>query len=633
MRVEGSDIVVRDGNAPVLASGSCVQQAKNVAACPASSVSQVSIDAGDRRDYVDLKLAGTPVSVDSGSGDDSVMALASTSLQVDCGAGDDFAVFDDPIGSTSCETADVMTTTLGSAPSEYSTDPTPEFTFSATNAQATFECSNVAHGGADDWQECLSPLELPALADGHYTFKVRAVSPDEWSELTPASVSYWVDTQAPTVTITSPSTSTTNAPTVPLTFSATDQLGHSEECSLDGGAYVACPATLGPLTPGDHVLNLRSTDLAGNAATYSHPFTVQPPDTAGPTLNISAPVGLVAGNSPAIAFTATDASGVQSTTCSVDSGTAYACSSGEVLSALSEGPHSLTVTAKDTYDNTTVETSNFIIDYTAANVTITSPQGTIATTNPTVVFTATDANGVTHTSCVLDTGAQFSPCSSGQSLGTLTIGDHWVIVGAVDGAGNTSSRVANFTVVSPSLSAGSASSISSPVNLTSLGTLDWAHWGRTSATTFDRRNGTQQISNYTRINGGSTTRATGLPTYTWSNGTPQASASTSTGVYAGGATNRGFRVTAAASNTQVRQITLYLGVLSTTGKLTASLSDGSAATITNTSISTSSVFTPLHRKITISYRSSSPTATLTLDWVQNTSSGLGRVYLHGATLN
>lgn len=639
VRAEGSNIVVRDGNAPVLASGSCVQQEKNVAACPSEDVSQVSVATGDKRDYIDLRLAGVPVTLDAGSGDDFVMAIGATSLQIDCGSGADKTVLDDPDTSTSCETADIMTTSIGSAPSQYSTDATPDFTFSATNAQATFECSNAAYDGQETWEECTSPLQLPALADGHYTFKVRALTPsgsnvpNEWEELTPATVSYWVDSQAPTVTITSPSSSGANSPTVPLAYSATDQLGHSEECSLDGSTYAACPATLGPLSAGDHTLDLRSTDLAGNAATYTHNFTVQPPDSAGPTLEITAPAGLTGGNSPTIAFTATDVSGVQSTTCRVDTGSTFPCTSGQTLTALADGGHTLTVTATDTYNNETVETSDFIIDATGANVTITAPQGTITTTNPTVVFTATDANGVSLTSCTLDTGQQFSPCTSGQSLGSLSVGAHWVVVGAVDGAGNTSSQLANFTVTSPSLTASSATAIPSSVNLTSAGALDWAHWGRSSATTFDRRNGTQQISNYTRINGGSTNRATGVPTYTWSNGTPQASGSTNTAVYTGGAANRGFRVTAPASNTQVRQITLYVGVLSTTGKLTASLSDGSVATISNTSISTSSIFTPLHRQITISYRSASPTATLTLDWTQNTSSAFGRVYLHSATLN
>jgi len=38
------------------------------------------------------------------------------------------------------------------------------------------------------------------------------------------------------------------------------------------------------------------------------------------------------------------------------------------------------------------------------------------------------------------------------------------------------------------------------VNLTNEGTLDWAHWGRNSATAFDRKaNVTQRITNVTKI--------------------------------------------------------------------------------------------------------------------------------------
>ncbi len=96
----------------------------------------------------------------------------------------------------------------------------------------------------------------------------------------------------------------------------------------------------------------------------------------------------------------------------------------------------------------------------------------------------------------------------------------------------------------------SASNADTPanVNLTTEGTTDWAHWGLTSAASFNHKNGvTQQISNITALGNGSIQRYSNNPnSFTWTGGTPTASANnTVTGVYVIGQ-NNGFQLTVPA---------------------------------------------------------------------------------------
>jgi hypothetical protein len=155
------------------------------------------------------------------------------------------------------------------------------------------------------------------------------------------------------------------------------------------------------------------------------------------------------------------------------------------------------------------------------------------------------------------------------------------------------------------------------VNLTTEGTVDWSHWGLSTATSFNHKNNvTQQISNITPLGGGTIQRYANNPnTYSWSDGTPTANvSSTAAGVYVAGA-NNGFQVTVPADTTQ-RTLKLYVGLWAAGGKLEATLSDGSASSYIDTSLVNSTGTS--NRVYSLTYQAASSGQTLTVKWTVNT---------------
>ncbi|MDQ3275252.1 MAG: cellulase family glycosylhydrolase, partial [Actinomycetota bacterium] len=144
---------------------------------------------------------------------------------------------------------------------------TANFTFTADEAGATFECS--LDGGG--WATCSSPKSLSNLAGGGHTFKVRATDPAGNIDSTPAARSWTVAT-APPADTTPPDTSLSGGPTgkvssLTATFGlVSTEAGSSFECQLDGTAWKACadPVSMSALSLGSHTFQARARDAAGN---------------------------------------------------------------------------------------------------------------------------------------------------------------------------------------------------------------------------------------------------------------------------------------------------------------------------------------------------------------------------------
>ena len=165
--------------------------------------------------------------------------------------------------------------------------------------------------------------------------------------------------------------------------------------------------------------------------------------------------------------------------------------------------------------------------------------------------------------------------------------------------------------------------------MTTLGTYDWAHWGNGAAAIFDHKSGvSQQISDYAVVGFGAVSAYAANPvTFIWTDGTPTASASAANGVYVSGL-NKGFRITAPA-DTSPRTLRVYAGVWKTQGKLTAHLSDGSAADYVSTGLSNSGSTSV--GVFTLTYHAGSAGQTLVVTYTQATNTA-GNVTLQAAAL-
>ncbi|MBI3853895.1 MAG: Ig-like domain-containing protein [Verrucomicrobia bacterium] len=124
------------------------------------------------------------------------------------------------------------------------------------------------------------------------------------------------------------------------------------------------------------------------------------------------------------------------------------------------------------------------------------------------------------------------------------------------------------------------------VNLTSEGTADWSHWGLVASNSFDHKSVvTQKISDFTVLGTNAAQQySNNYTVFSWSDGTPTASATdTPTGVFITGVGN-GFKIIAPADTTP-RRLKIYAGLYGAKGNFQAYLSDFSAQAYTDTSVS------------------------------------------------
>jgi hypothetical protein len=216
--------------------------------------------------------------------------------------------------------------------------------------------------------------------------------------------------------------------------------------------------------------------------------------------------------------------------------------------------------------------------------------------------------------------------------GDLGAGDD-LAVGDLAAAAGDLAQPPDLTLATGSLSGAIATTTDGSNNdLTLEGTSDWAHWGRSTATSFDHKNlVTAQISNFTNLGG---TTMTQLGSYgvgfTWADGTPTVAATnTTTGVYTNG-TGAGFRITAPADTT-TRTLKLYAGGQQSTANVVAHLSDGSAPDYTvSTTLEAGDQNNQFERTLTLIYRAASAGQTIRVDWLLSGANGF--VHVHSATL-
>jgi hypothetical protein len=281
------------------------------------------------------------------------------------------------------------------------------------------------------------------------------------------SLSVHLDSRAPVVTISSPTTSTTfaaSSPTVALAGAATDDGAITEVrwTNNRGGGGVATGTNRwtvdrAVLQAGANEITITARDAAGNSA--SARLVVTASDKQAPAVRIIAPAPSDTFSTSArhvnLAGTATDDFGVTQVAWASDRGTSgVARGTGTWLAgavALQPGVNIIAVTALDSAGNSSTDVLKITVDAQPPVVTITSPSSSSFTsTTPSVVVsgTAADDAGIMQVLWASDRGP------SGAAVGTsswatpairLEPGPNVVAVTARDVSGN--STTATLTIL------------------------------------------------------------------------------------------------------------------------------------------------------------------------------------------
>jgi hypothetical protein len=180
------------------------------------------------------------------------------------------------------------------------------------------------------------------------------------------------------------------------------------------------------------------------------------------------------------------------------------------------------------------------------------------------------------------------------------------------------------TPLNAALITGSVAPAPASVNLTTEGTSDWIHWGRSDVNDVDRKiTGLSQISNFTTIGSGTNVvRLTDSPSKSsWTDGMPTLTATNNPGgVYINNfdGPGRGFTFSVPADLIG-RVLKVYVGEFTASGTLEATLSDNSAPAYSQAL--TGAVGQTVQGVYTINYAAASPGQSLTLKWTETADLG------------
>lgn len=327
-------------------------------------------------------------------------------------------------------------TVISNGPSGPTKDSTPTFAFASSEAKSTFQC----RFDAEEFAPCSGPGAKhtpPApLADGPHSFEAIATDAAGYTDQTPASVSFSVDTQAPdTILISGP---TGSIPYTQPTFAfSSDDPTAQFECILDKVVYgCESPFQTGSLAEGKHTLRLRARDEAGNLdkSPVSLSFTI---DLTAPETTVTAAPTATKDSTPTIRFASSEAGSTFK--CRIDGEAFTPCSGPGAVhtpsAPLADGEHELDVVATDKAGNADASPASaaFTVDTVKPETTIDGGPDGSSGISPSFYFSSDDPTS--HFECRLGS-APFSPCSSPNTYFFLAFGPYVFQVRAVDAAGN-----------------------------------------------------------------------------------------------------------------------------------------------------------------------------------------------------
>jgi hypothetical protein len=298
------------------------------------------------------------------------------------------------------------------------------------------------------------------LAQGSHTITVRSVT--NTGNVKDASVTFVVDSIAPALTITSPSSgSTLTSTSVTVRWSGSDSGSgvayYQVRTSSSPWTQLASTATsytFSGLGQGPQIVTVRAVDRAGNAKDSAVTFTV---DTAAPSLTLSYPSSgsYVNTASPTVRWSGGDAgSGVSYYMIRRDGGSwaqLASTTTSYTYSYLAQGRHTVTVRAVDKVGNVQQVSTTFTVDSVAPTLRITAPSNgaSFSSTSVTVRWSGSDGgSGLAAYYVRLDNGGwtQLSSTTTSYTFTGLGHSGHTVTVRAVDRAGNVRDVTVSFRV-------------------------------------------------------------------------------------------------------------------------------------------------------------------------------------------
>ncbi len=352
----------------------------------------------------------------------------------------------------------------------------PDTTLAAafSDASAVTSATFAVDGGdavdaaiADD--NTSATLAVTGLSDGDHTVVVTVT--DEHGNVGSAEYQFTVslDLEAPVITTVSP-TGVVEMPdtTLAATFSDASAVV-SVTFAVDGGDAVDAAAiadntsatlAVTGLADGDHTVVVTATDEHGNVGSAEYQFTVSL-DLEAPVITTVSPTGTVESADTTLAATFSDASEVDSVTFSVDGGAAQDAASIAdntmarlPVTGLSDGEHTVVVTATDEHGN--VGSAEYLftvsLDTAAPVITSISPTGVVRTADTTLAVNFFDDSEVDSVTFAVDGGAAQDAADiidnsrAHLPVDGLSQGSHTVVVTATDEHGNKASAQFSFLV-------------------------------------------------------------------------------------------------------------------------------------------------------------------------------------------
>ncbi len=322
---------------------------------------------------------------------------------------------------------------------------------------------------SEDWsaESGSATHSFTGLDDGIHTVLVKAF--DLVGNAATTSVTFRVDTVDPTVSVTAPANgyySASTIVTVDWTGSDSGSGIAGYQYRIDGQGWTAIAGittySFSALSQGDHTVDVRSVDRAGNDLETSVTFNV---DTVTPNVGITVPMeGLITNATTVPAFwTGSDpTSGIKGYQYQIDTGPWSVMSLAQThdFTGLDDGPHTISVRAYDNADNSATALVHIMVDTVDPTLSIDAPAegALINVSSASVSWSAGDSmSGLLGTQYSLD-GGSWSALSAAttETFSGLTDGHHVVYVRAFDRANNTYNASVGFTVdtVAPSLTIG-----------------------------------------------------------------------------------------------------------------------------------------------------------------------------------